>query len=138
MSTNDSAVVPSNLEAVTKLLDNVSTRIPGLFAEPVIRVFLEAVKIADNTKDNEKQCEELLELILSSLKTLESKLECGVKQGVDVSKVDKDHYFKVLSTITDYMKKLSKPTALQNIWRWLTSEQVLIYFFYIYLNLLFI
>jgi hypothetical protein len=114
-----------------KLLNNIVSYIPGLFTESVTKVFLKAVKIADNTEDNNKRCDELLILILSSLKTLESKLACGVKPGVDINKIDTEHYLKVLTNITDYMSKLSQPDTLQRIWRFATSDQVLIYILYI-------
>ena len=117
-----------HLKDVTNLLNNVASYIPGLFAGPVTKVFLDAAKIADNTEENQKQCNELLKLIVSSLETLESKLASGIKPGVDTTKIDTEHYVKVLNDITDYMNKLAQPTALQKIWRLVTSDQVLITF----------
>src|ERR1051325_7429033 len=106
-------------------INNISSLIPGLFTSPITEVFLDAVKIADSTQENEKQCNDLLRIILDPLEKLESSLADGVKSDVDVSKINMDRYSLILKSNTEYMNNLAHPTILIKIWKFITNKQVL-------------
>src|SRR6266540_5845830 len=69
-------------------LNNIAKFIPNSFAEPIARIFLEAVKIADATYENKKRCNELRRLVQGALENLERSLAYGIKPGIDFGKIN--------------------------------------------------